>query len=315
MTEHFRILAIDGGGFRGVYAAHLLKRIEKELHIQWRNHFRLLAGTSTGAIIAASLALGRSASDVLNIYARYGADIFRKPIGPRLGLFTSKYRNTNLQRILNDYFGDSKLGDIDIPLIIPATDIANGCVHVFKSTYHNEFFRDKNVRVADAVLASCSAPTYFPPALLPGEQPYLLADGGLWANCPSLVAAIDAKRRLGVKLDDLRVLSLGTGKAKQFYPIKSFKKRSMFGWGFATRWRRGQFVEMLLNLQAENANNMLGLLIEREQILRLNFESDKDLPLDKPNEIDDLLTRADRDFTHKSAIIADFIRKEANDDR
>jgi patatin-like phospholipase/acyl hydrolase len=307
MSKHFRVLAIDGGGFRGVYPAHLLKRIEEEFNVQWRESFDLLAGTSTGSIIAASLALGKSASEVVEMYSQHGADIFRKCFRPRLGLLASKYSNTNLQRILNDFFGDAKLGEIDIPLIIPATDIANGCVHVFKSNYHKEFLRDKDVRVADAVLASCSAPTYFPPALLPGEKPYLLADGGLWANCPALVAAIDAKRRLGAKLDDLRVLSLGTGKAKQFYPIKRFKRRSLFGWGFAARWRRGKFVEMLLNLQAENASNMLGLLIEREQILRLNFESDKDLPLDKPDELDDLVTRADREFTHNSASIQQFI--------
>lgn len=309
MSKAFKILAIDGGGFRGVYPAHLLKRIEKEFDVRWRDSFDLIAGTSTGSIIAASLALGKSASEVLDIYSQHGADIFHKCFRPRLGLLASKYSSTSLKRILNDFFGDSKLGDIEIPLIIPATDIANGCVHVFKSSYHNEFLRDKDVRVADAVLASCSAPTYFPPALLSGEKPYLLADGGLWANCPSLVAAIDAKRRLGARLEDLRVLSLGTGKAKQFYPIKRFKRQSLFGWGFATRWRRGRFIEMLLNLQAENASNMLGLLIEREQILRLNFESDKDLPLDSPDDLDDFLTRADRKFTHKSAKIEKFLLK------
>lgn len=311
MSCRFNILSIDGGGFRGVYPAHLLKRIEDEFEIKWCRDFGLLAGTSTGSIIAASLALGKSASDVLEMYAQHGADIFRKSFGPRLGLFASKYSNSNLRRILNDYFGDSKLGDIEIPLIIPATDIANGCVHVFKSSYHNEFFRDKDVRVADAVLASCSAPTYFPPMLLSEKTPYLLADGGLWANCPSLVAAIDAKHRLGANLEDLQVLSLGTGKAKQFYPITRFKKRGVFGWGFATRWRRGKFIEMLLNLQAENADNLLGLLINRDQILRINFESDKDLPLDQSDEIDDLVSRADQEFTHKSLRIKEFFKKGA----
>ena len=309
MNKTFKILAIDGGGFRGVYPAHLLKRIEEEFCVKWRESFDLLAGTSTGSIIAASLALGKSAREVLNMYTQHGATIFQKTLGPRLGLFASKYSSKNLQGILDEFFGDSKLGDIEIPLIIPATDIANGCVHVFKSNYHNEFFRDKDVRVADAVLASCSAPTYFPPVLLHGKKPYLLVDGGLWANCPSLVATIDAKHRLGADLADLRVLSMGAGRTKQFYPIKRFKRRGMFGWGFATRWRRGRFIEMLLNLQAENANNMLGLLLECKQILRINFESDKNLPLDSPDELDDLLTRADREFTHRSSSIREFIFK------
>ncbi|MFC1497346.1 CBASS cGAMP-activated phospholipase [Verrucomicrobiota bacterium] len=310
MTEHFKILAIDGGGFRGVYPAHLLKRIEKEFNVQWRESFDLLAGTSTGSIIAATLALGKSASEVLEMYSQHGADIFHKCFRPRLGLLASKYSNTNLQRILNDFFGNAKLGDIEMPLILPATDIGNGCVHVFKSAYDKGFVRDKDVLVADAVLASCSAPTFFPPTLLSGDKPYLLADGGLWANSPSLVAAIDAKRRLGADLDNLRILSIGTGNAKQFYPIKNFKKRSFLGWGFAAKWGRGKFVEMLLNLQSQTANNMLGLLLEQDQVLRLNFESDNELPLDKPDEFHDLVSRADREFTHSSAEIKKFLQKE-----
>jgi len=193
MSNKFKILAIDGGGFRGAYSAHLLKRVEEEFNVDWRKDFDLLAGTSTGSIIAACLAMGKNANEVRGLYAKHGREIFNKPLVPRLGLLASKYQNYGLRSILNDFFGKTKLGDIETPLMIPATDIGNGCVHVFKSTYHNKFFRDKNVLVADAVLASCSAPTFFSPTLLPGDKPYLLADGGLWANSPSLAAAFDAK--------------------------------------------------------------------------------------------------------------------------
>ena len=307
MSSPFQILTIDGGGFRGAYSAHLLKCIEEGFLVDWRRDFRLLAGTSTGSIIAAALAMGISASDVLDMYEEHGAEIFRKPPGPRLRHFHSKYSNSSLRRVLSGFFGDAKLGDIETPLIIPATDIGNGCVHVFKSSYHSEFVRDKDVRVVDAVLASCSAPTYFPPFYLPGKQPYLLADGGLWANSPSLIAAIDAKHRLDANLNDLRILSIGAGKAKSFYPIRAFQKRGIFGWGFVTRWGSGKFIDMILSLQAETANNMLGLLLEREQVLRLNFESDKDLPLDRPEEFYDLVSRADRKFTHESKKINAFL--------
>ena len=310
MSNKFKILAIDGGGFRGAYSAHLLKRIEEEFAVNWREDFNLLAGTSTGSIIAACLAIGKHASEVRDLYKKHGHDIFKKSIAPRLGLFASKYQNAGLRSILVSFFGKTTLGEIETPLIIPATDIGNGCVHVFKSTYHNEFFRDKGILVSDAVLASCSAPMFFPPTLTTGDNPYLLADGGLWANSPSLVAAIDAKKRLNAKLEDLRILSIGTGKANQFYPIKNFKKHRFLGWGFATKWGRGKIIEMLFNLQSQNANNMLGLLLEREQILRLNFESDKKLPLDAPDEFDDLITRADREFTHSSAMIQAFLKKQ-----
>ena len=74
-----------------------------------------------------------------------------------------KYTSDNLSQILKDEFGDTLLQDVKKPLIIPATDIGNGGVHVFKSPYHNDFVRDKNIRIRDAVLASCSAPTFFDP--------------------------------------------------------------------------------------------------------------------------------------------------------
>ncbi len=309
MSDEFKILAIDGGGFRGAYSAHLLQRMEVEFSINWKNEFNLIAGTSTGAIIAACLALGYPAKKVVELYENHGKDIFQKSLFPRTGIFGSKYDNEGLRNVLNDLFGDAKLGDISVPLIIPATDIANGCVHVFKSTYHNEFFRDKDVLVSEAVLASCSAPTYFPPILLTGNK-YLLTDGGLWANSPSLAAAIDAKKRLGARLEELKVLSIGTGKTSQFYPIKKFNKTRPMGWGFATRWGRGKFIEMILNLQSETANNMLGLLLEQKQILRLNFESDRKHPLDSPDELYDLITKADHDFTHKSPDIKKLLNKE-----
>lgn len=310
MENRFNILAIDGGGFRGVFAAHILKRIEDEFNVNWGRDYQLITGTSTGSIIAAGLVTGKTASEILELYRKLGPEVFPARCLPRLGLFGSKYGNSRLLEILKEFYGDTKLGDIDQPLIIPATDIANGCVHVLKSNFHKEFYRDKEVFLADAVLASCSAPTFFPPTLIAGDKSYLLADGGLWANCPSLVGAIDAKKRLGASIESLRVLSVGTGKAKQFYSIKGFKKRGLFGWGFVSRWGRGKFIEFVLNLQSENASNMLGLLLEREQIMRLNFESDKELPLDDPHDYDDLITRADREFTHRSMEIAKFIHKE-----
>lgn len=304
----FRILSIDGGGFRGVYSAHLLKRMEDEFDVNWQRDFDLIAGASTGSIIAACLALGKSADDVLALYKNNGRKIFYRRPWPRMGLFASKFSHHHLKRSLEDIFKKTTLGDINKPLIIPTTDIANGCVHVLKSSFHGDFTRDKNVLVVNAILASCSAPTYFPPTLLPGSQPYLLADGGLWANNPSLAATIDAKRRLNARLDDIRVLSVGTGTANRFYPIKGFKQRRGFGWGFATRWRHAKFIEMLLNLQSESAKNMLGLLLNKKQILRLNFESDQGIPLDMPSDFDDLISRADREFAHSSTSIQKFLQ-------
>jgi len=309
-TQFFRILAIDGGGIRGVYAAYLLARMEAEWSIDWTKAFHLIAGTSTGSIIAAGLASGMKANALLALYRDRSAEIFRRRPFCRLGLLSSRYRNSGLRRVLCELFGDNTLGEISTPLIIPATDIGNGCVHVLKSAYDHEFVRDKNVRIRDAVLASCSAPTYFDPCRL---DIYSLADGGLWANNPALVAAIDAKRRLGIPLERMRILSVGTGTSRQFYPLKSNLMRRLFGWGIASGWQGPRFVSMLLNLQAATASNMLGLLLDINQILRLTFESDHVLSLDAPSCIPDLISKADRDFTHKAAQIKAFIKEVLED--
>ncbi len=306
----FRILSIDGGGFRGVYPAHMLQRIEQELGISIREHVDLLTGTSTGSIIAGGLAKGISAREIASIYEAKGTKIFKKRWFARLGLTGSRFRSSALQQIVSTVIGTTKLGDIDTPLIIPATDVGNGCVHVFKSSYDKEFVRDRDVLLRDAILASCAAPTYFDPVKV---DQYLLADGGVWANCPAMVAVIDAKRRLGVPLADMQVLSIGTGVSNQYYSQSWRLWKYVVGWGFATRWGRSKFIDMILNLQSQTASNMLNLLLQPEQVLRINFDSDKPLPLDDPREYSNLIARADRDFTHKAHLIRSFL--EASTER
>ncbi len=299
-----KILSIDGGGFRGVYAAHILHRIEQEFLISWQADFALISGTSTGSIIGAGLACGLSAKKICEFYEEHGKQIFKKRLLCRLGLAASRYNNRYLREILLEVFDGRTLGEVETPLLIPATDIGNGGVHVLKSKYDAGFYRDPNILVADAVLASCSAPTYFDPYHI---DKYMLADGGLWANNPSLIATVEAKKRLGANLDELQVFSLGTGLGHKYYSQSSSLSTRLVGWGFATRWGRGKFIDMIMNLQAETAKNILGLLLEEHQILRINFESDGKLSLDNPGMFDDWISKADKAFTHKSAQIADFL--------
>ena len=323
MGSPFYILSIDGGGFRGLFAAHLLKRMEEEWGLDWRKHFHLLAGTSTGAILAAGLACGKSAKQLAGFYGKYGRSLFTPRLRSRpdvFKLFTSRYSSGSLHDILKKTFGGTTLGQVQCPLIIPAVDIGNGCVHVSKSKYDNEFVRDPNRLVSDAVLASCSAPMYFDPVVVDGK--YRLADGGLWANNPSLVAAIDAHYRLKVPLEDVRVLSVGTGTSKKFYPQSRGKwidllLDSWLGWGFLTRWQRSKFVDLILNLQSDNAHSMLCLLLgespsDSKQVLRLTFKSDRSLPMDSVKMCNDLISKADNKFTHESPRIAEFLSIERN---
>lgn len=307
----FRILSIDGGGIRGVYPAHVLSRIEDSLNIDLLKTFDMIAGTSTGSIIAAGVASNIRANDIVGMYKEHGADIFKKRkssipfeklralLQPMLG---SLYDSHSLETVLTRVFNTTRLGEISKPLLIPATDIGNGNVHVLKSAYCKEFTRDTNVLVKDAVLASCSAPAFFDPHRV---NTYLLSDGGLWANNPALAAVIDAQKRLGVKLEDIEVLSIGTGHAKTAYGLK--KGRS---WGFATGWKHKEFINFILSLQSESSLNYLKLQLNSKQILRIDFESDSNLPLDEITAVDDLISRADKDFTYQSTEIKKFLTRK-----
>ena len=325
MSKPFYILSVDGGGFRGLFAAHLLKKVEEAWQVDWRSRFGLLAGTSTGAILSAGLAMGMSAAKLTQFYLSHGNAIFTPRVLSRFDirrLCTSRYSKKTLKVILDDVFRDMTLGDIDIPLILPSVDIGNGCVHVLKSSYHNQLVRDQNVRISDAVLASCSAPTYFDPHIV--NETYQLVDGGLWANNPSLVAAIDAHYRLNIPFEEIRVLTIGTGKSTTFYPRSygKWKDRLIYnwqGWGFATRWGGSKFIDLILNLQSDNAHNMLCLLldespVETTRVLRLTFDSDLSLSMDSTKKRHDWVAKADFVVTHNATKIATFLSTEGSKD-
>lgn len=299
----FKILSIDGGGIRGVFPAHILLCMTQRLGINIGEHFDMIAGTSTGSIVAAAIACKIDPADVVSLYCEHGPKIFsrRKSFLPAKyqPAIQALYNSEHLKSILGNIFKDIKLGEITIPLLVPATDIGNGGVHVFKSGYSKEFTRDKDVLLRDAILASCSAPTYFNPMKF---KEYLLADGGLWANNPSLAAVIDAQRRLNIELSNIRILSMGTGLAKTCYGVEANKK-----WGLLNGWRGKEFISFMMSLQAQSTHNYLQLMLQKEQLMRLNFESDLPLPLDDCSIIDDLISRADRLFTYSSAEIKNFI--------
>lgn len=294
--------------YEGVYPAHILKCFEEKLGINFLEPFDMIAGTSTGSIIAAGVACDIRATEIVNMYKEHGEDIFKKKksIIPfkklrniTQPLLESVYDCGSLYKVLKGVFNDSTRGQIAKPLILPATDVGNGGVHVFKSAYDPTFNRDRLVKVRDAVLASCSAPTYFDPHKV---DEYLLSDGGQWANNPALVAVIDAKKRLGINYNDIQVVSIGIGHSKVAYGLKH-----KGDWGLATGWRHKEFISFMLSLQSQSALNYLKLHLKPEQILRIDFESDTGLPLDDVSEIDNLISLADKNFTYGSKEISNFV--------
>lgn len=298
-------MSIDGGGIRGVYPAHLLYNITSKLDINLIDSLDMITGTSTGAIIAAAVALNKKPEKIVDLYKRACPVIFKPKwsIFPRCirSVFHSIYTTDSLESLLKAEFGGIKLGEIKKPLILPATDISNGGVHIFKSGYSEKFVRDKNVLLCDAILASCSAPTYFDPKKI---ENYLLADGGLWANNPSLVALTEARRIFNIQLEDIRVLSIGTGSKNTSYGTNIKKS-----WGFMFGWKNKELVNFFMSINTQSVNNYLELILNKENILRLNFSTDLPLPLDECKNIEDLMSRADRDFSYRVDDIRKFFHK------
>ncbi len=286
-----------------MFPAHILQCMAQRLGMKIVEHFGMIAGTSTGSIVAAAIACNVEPEKIVSLYQKHGPEVFARkgPFwSPRVvrQALGSLYDSRLLGELLRDLFGDVKLGAVSVPLLLPATDIGNGSVHVFKSGYSKDFTRDKDVLVREAVLASCSAPSFFDPTKV---KEYLLADGGLWANNPSLAALVDTHHQLNVSLSSIRILSLGTGHARSCYGVRSEKQ-----WGLMRGWGGPGFVNFILSLQSQSTQNYLRLMLKEEQVLRLDFESDRPLPLDDCSAVEGLISRADRVFTHNSQKIAKF---------
>ena len=309
MSKKFRILCLDGGGIRGLYSAQMLKRMKKDCNIDFYNDFDLIVGTSTGSILAGSIVKQIDIEKVIALYVNEGKKIFKKRWLSRIGLFASKYNPNPLKEQLKVIFENTTLGDIEKPLLINATDIGNSTQFVFKTTFNDqkdsngnkkELVRDKGILLSDAILASSSAPIFFPPHKVGN---FLLADGGLWANSPVLVALAEAKKIFKTEPNDVVVVSIGTGVEENDYHINTK------WWGFLTGWKREKLISMILNLQTKTNNSLLQFLMPKENILRLTYTSDKALPLDDVSQNENLLSKADKDFSDRHSEIQSFINK------
>lgn len=205
--QPFRILAIDGGGIKGVFAASFLATLEDTLGEPLVDHFDLIAGTSTGGVIALGLGLEVPAKDILGFYEENGPAIFSGAGWRRwLRIVAAKYSSPKLKAALVDVFGERLLGESATRLLIPSINLETGEVHVFKTAHHERFERDYKERAVDVALATAAAPTYFRTHRLPSGSP--LIDGGLWANNPMGAAAVEAVGLLDLPKGTIKLLSV-----------------------------------------------------------------------------------------------------------
>jgi patatin-like phospholipase/acyl hydrolase len=207
-VSEFRILTLDGGGIKGVFAASFLAEIENSLGEPLVDHFDLIAGTSTGGIIALGLGLGLSAQDILDFYEAKSPVVFQGGRRKMLRrVFAAKYQGVPLKSALESVFGNRLLGESKTRLVIPSLNLETGEVHVFKTAHHERFVRDYKERAVDVALATAAAPTYFPTHRLSAGTP--LIDGGMWANNPMGTAAVEALGVLELRKGTIKLLGVG----------------------------------------------------------------------------------------------------------
>lgn len=281
--KDFRILSIDGGGIRGIFPAAFLAELERRYlgGSSVVNHFDLIAGTSTGGIIALGLAAGLRASDLRDLYISRGNEVFPPPSDSILGLpgrwlgeirryFKYRYDSESLKRILNYTFGKRKFGEAKVRLCIPSADGRYSEPYIFKTPHHPCFRIDAKEYMTKVAMATAAAPTFFQPFR---DSGYIFLDGGLWANDPIMVALVDSLSCFSIGRGQVRILSIGCGNR----PYIVDKKK--YGGGM---WAWRKILESAMHLQSSNARGQAGLLIGRDRITRVDPG-----PLAEEIELDD----------------------------
>lgn len=193
-----KILSVTGGGVWGAGVAYFNTLMARAI-ADPKDYFDGFAGTSTGAIIAACYAYGLNADEVDRLYRDKVKKIFTKNSWyKRLNPSTPTYTHKYFKQILAEVFGDVRMCDLPRACWITAWRV-NG------PNNNKVWGPNSRALVRDVVLASASAPTYFPVYTI-GDTQYM--DGGLWANNPTLCAICGSDY---VNLNDLKVLTLVTG--------------------------------------------------------------------------------------------------------
>ena len=232
-----RVLSIDGGGIRGLIPGLVLAEIESKTDKPVAECFDLIAGTSTGGILALGFCKddgnGKpqySARDLAEIYQSRGSEIFSRSLWKgvsSVGGYTDElYSHKGIERILEEYFDDEPLGSCLTKALITSYDIQSRQPLFFKSWQADH----RSVLMSQVGRATSAAPTYFEPALVTvGGAVKALVDGGVFMNCP-VVSAYAEARRLFPKENQIMVVSIGTGELVRPISYGEAKDWGRLGW-------------------------------------------------------------------------------------
>jgi patatin-like phospholipase/acyl hydrolase len=290
----YRILAIDGGGVRGVFAARILDRLQQETAFLDRTE--LLAGTSTGGILALGLAAGLSPAEMAKLYLDHSREIFDASLLRRVttgdGVLGARYDNAALRKVARGVFGDRKLDDLVKRVLVPTFDLDNGdgpvplpagALRTWKPKFFHNFpgqDSDGQEKAVDVAVRTSAAPTF-----LPTYQGYI--DGGVVANNPSMAAVSLAlhPEGAGKTIDDLRVFSLSTGTNSEY--ISGDHAWGAASWGI-------RLIELMIGGTSGVADYECKVILGPSKYFRLDPVLEANVALDDAGRVDDLYEWASR---------------------
>ncbi|MFQ5680799.1 MAG: patatin-like phospholipase family protein [Candidatus Omnitrophota bacterium] len=266
MSERIiKILSIDGGGIRGIIPATILARIEKRTQRPISELFDIVAGTSTGGILALSLTQPGadkkprySAQELVRLYQDEGPNIFSRSFWHKLkspgNLLEEKYPAAGIEGVLGKHFGLARLKDALTDTIITAYDLERRAAFFFKSHKAKED-KEYDFLLKDVARATSSAPTFFEPVKIAKNERdyYAMVDGGVFANNPAMCAYAEALNKYpDIPRDNFLLVSLGTGEATRRIAFDAAK-----------RWGSAQWARPLLGVMFDGISDTIDYQLRR----------------------------------------------------
>jgi hypothetical protein len=237
----FHILALSGGGYRGLYTATVLRSLEESLGRPLAKHFDLICGTSAGGLLALGLAAEIPAAELEAMFANDGKRIFgarslvRRVIGKWI---VAKHSADGLKSVLTERLGPTTIGDLKHRVLVPAVNYSTGKGQFFKTPHMPAFETDYRRTLVDVGLHR-----------IDGEG--VFADGGLVGNSPGFFGLHEATKVLCVgERTPVRVLSVGTMTLGATLRGSAALDRGIFRWG-------SKVFDLVISAQESAVDSML----------------------------------------------------------
>lgn len=257
-----KVISLDGGGTRGIVSAIILRELEERMQSLITDRVNLVAGTSTGSIIAGAIAKGIPMENVVKFYLEEGPIIFSKKdytykLKSLLGNIGSKYDEQRLYKSLDKHFGDTKLKDCGVDFLATAYNISDGKPRFFSTQ------KEGDLRLSDVIAASSSAPTFFKPKNI-NSVDYI--DGGVFCSNPAMSAYAEIKsNNNNLPAEEIMIVSVGTGSRATGYRDTK--------WWFKYKWIN-PLIDLMMSSDAGVAHYQLVQIYEsinkEENYFRLN---------------------------------------------